>query len=150
MTTIVISIHPGMVAKSEINTGMYSKHGHYYMLIDKDLTPYMDELESIDGLDRIKFDIYNNIRLEACKETSFYLQSCNRESYEQLNLFIDYSKTDEMKKENKNKLEKEKKIQQTVINIKNKFGKNSVLKGMNYEEGTTTKERNKQIGGHKA
>ena len=84
MTTIVISIHPGMVAKSEINTGMYSKHGHYYMLIDKDLTPYMDELESIDGLDRIKFDIYNNIRLEACKETSFYLQSCNRESYEQL------------------------------------------------------------------
>lgn len=72
------------------------------------------------------------------------------ESYEQLNLFIDYSKTDEIKKENKNKLEKEKKIQQTVIDIKNKFGKNSVLKGMNYEEGATTKERNKQIGGHKA
>lgn len=72
------------------------------------------------------------------------------EVYEQLNLFMDYSQTDEIKKENKKKVEKEKKLQQTVIEIKNKFGKNSVLKGMNYEEGATTKERNKQIGGHKA
>ena len=53
-------------------------------------------------------------------------------------------------KNNSQKVEREKKLQQTVIEIKNKFGKNSVLKGMNYEEGATTKERNKQIGGHKA
>ena len=43
----------------------------------------------------------------------------------------------------------EKKIQKTIINIKNKYGKNSILKGMNLENGATMKERNKQIGGHK-
>ena len=47
-------------------------------------------------------------------------------------------------------MEREKTIQETVIKIKNKFGKNSVLKGMNLEEGATTTDRNRQIGGHKA
>jgi len=47
-------------------------------------------------------------------------------------------------------LESENKLQHAIINIQKKYGKNSVLKGMNYEEGATTKERNKQIGGHKA
>ena len=46
--------------------------------------------------------------------------------------------------------EKEKKMQKAVLSIKNKFGKNAVLKGMNFEEGATAKTRNKQIGGHKA
>ena len=36
-----------------------------------------------------------------------------------------------------------------ILHIKNKYGKNSILKGMNYEEGATTKERNEQVGGHK-
>lgn len=47
-------------------------------------------------------------------------------------------------------LEKEKKMQQAMLDIKKKFGKNAILKGMNLQEGTTTIERNKQIGGHKA
>ena len=50
----------------------------------------------------------------------------------------------------KKELEKEKKIQQAVLDIKKKFGKNAVLKGMNFEEGATTRDRNAQIGGHKA
>jgi len=45
---------------------------------------------------------------------------------------------------------KEKKIQETVLDIKRKFGKNAILKGMNLEEGATAKDRNRQIGGHKA
>ncbi len=45
---------------------------------------------------------------------------------------------------------REKKIQETMIDIKKKFGKNAILKGMNLEEGATAKERNRQIGGHKA
>ena len=48
------------------------------------------------------------------------------------------------------KQEKEKKLQQAVLDIKKKYGKNAVLKGMNFEEGATTRERNGQIGGHKA
>jgi len=47
-------------------------------------------------------------------------------------------------------LARERKIQETIINIKNKFGKNSLLRGLNFDEGSTAKERNKQIGGHKA
>ena len=47
-------------------------------------------------------------------------------------------------------LEREKKMQQAVLDIKKKFGKNAILKGMNLQEGATARERNKQIGGHKA
>ncbi|WP_026516135.1 Y-family DNA polymerase [Butyrivibrio sp. MC2021] len=47
-------------------------------------------------------------------------------------------------------LEKNRKVQKAVLEIKNKFGKNAILKGLNFEEGATTRERNNQIGGHKA
>ena len=47
-------------------------------------------------------------------------------------------------------LEKEKALQQATLQIKKKYGKNAVLKGMNLEEGATARERNRQIGGHKA
>lgn len=46
--------------------------------------------------------------------------------------------------------EKEKRLQEAILSIKNKYGKNSVLKAMNLEEGATGKERNDEIGGHKA
>ena len=47
-------------------------------------------------------------------------------------------------------LEKEKRLQQAMLDIKKKYGKNAILKGMNLEEGATAIERNRQIGGHKA
>lgn len=47
-------------------------------------------------------------------------------------------------------LEKNRKVQNAVISIKNKFGKNAILKGMNLEEHATTRERNLQIGGHRS
>lgn len=57
----------------------------------------------------------------------------------QVDLFTDTSK-----------LEREKSLQETMLGIKKKFGKNAVLKGTNYLEGATMRERNGQIGGHKA
>ena len=48
------------------------------------------------------------------------------------------------------KQEKEKKLQQTMLELKNRFGKNVVLKAASYEEGATMRQRNAQIGGHKA
>ncbi len=65
---------------------------------------------------------------------------------EQLDLFTDYEK----KNKQEENLAKEKKMQEAVLSIKKKFGKNAILKGMNLEEGATAKERNSQIGGHKA
>ena len=47
-------------------------------------------------------------------------------------------------------LEREKRRQQAVLSIRKKYGKNAILKGMNFEEGATTVDRNSQIGGHKA
>ena len=71
-------------------------------------------------------------------------------SYEQMSLFVDYNKEDQLRKQESKRLEEEKVLQKTMIDIQEKFGKNAALKGMNFEEGATARERNKQIGGHKA
>ena len=54
------------------------------------------------------------------------------------------------KQAEKEKMEKERKLQEAVLSVKKKYGKNAMLKGMNLQEGATSIERNKQIGGHKA
>ena len=69
---------------------------------------------------------------------------------EQMNFFTDYVAEEKKRAAEKEQLEKERKRQQAVLDIKNKYGKNAILKGMNLEEGATAKSRNGQIGGHKA
>ena len=68
----------------------------------------------------------------------------------QFNLFDDVINQQKQREKEDVELEKEKRRQQAILEIKKKFGKNAILKGMNLEEGATTKDRNKQIGGHKA
>ena len=68
----------------------------------------------------------------------------------QYDLFTDYEALEREQREEKERLAKERKIQTAILNIKKQFGKNAILKGLNYEEGATAKERNEQIGGHKA
>lgn len=60
---------------------------------------------------------------------------------EQLNLFLQIDEAESLKEE---------KIQKTILDIKKKFGKNAILKGLNFEEGATGRERNNTIGGHRA
>lgn len=67
-----------------------------------------------------------------------------------MDLFTDYGTASEAKAQESVDLEREKKVQQTMLNIKRRFGKNAILKGMNLEDGATAKDRNKTIGGHKA
>ena len=69
---------------------------------------------------------------------------------EQTSLFCDQNELDEMRQAEKSRSEKERKLQQAVVDLKNRFGKNSVLKGMNLEEGATAAKRNDEIGGHRA
>ncbi len=71
------------------------------------------------------------------------------QEYEQLDLFTDYGTQLEQKKKEAEELAREKRMQQAVLEIKKKFGKNAVLKGMNLEEGATAVKRNSQIGGHR-
>ena len=72
------------------------------------------------------------------------------QEYEQLDLFTDYGAQVEQKKKKEEELAREKRMQQAVLEIKKKFGKNAVLKGMNLKEGATAIQRNSQIGGHRA
>ena len=69
---------------------------------------------------------------------------------EQIDMFTDYKALENEKKVKKERYVKEKSRQNAVISIRKKFGGNAIIKGMNLEEGATTIDRNKQIGGHKA
>ena len=69
---------------------------------------------------------------------------------EQLNLFTDYAAREERRRAEDIALAREKQRQKAVLEIKKKFGKNAILRGINLEEGATAKDRNRQIGGHKA
>lgn len=73
-----------------------------------------------------------------------------KEVFEQLDLFTDYQALEQEREQEKKELDKEKRIQKAILDIQKKYGKNAVLRGMNFEEGATTRERNGQIGGHKA
>lgn len=94
--------------------------------------------DSVSGLfDRI---VDRHLTIRRLNVTANHLISDKEaESQTQFNLFED-AKDDT----------KERKIQESILQIKKKFGKNSILKGMNFEEGATAIERNSQIGGHKA
>ena len=70
--------------------------------------------------------------------------------YEQMDLFTDYEAKEKAEQEKKRNLEKERNIQKAVLEIKNRYGKCAMLRGMNLEEGATTIERHGQVGGHKA
>lgn len=72
------------------------------------------------------------------------------ESFEQLDLFTDYEALERERKKEEEQLARERKLQEAMLSVKKKFGKNAILKGMNLQEGATTMERNRQIGGHKA
>ena len=70
--------------------------------------------------------------------------------YEQLDLFTDYEAQRKKQEEEEAALDREKRMQEAMLSIKKKFGKNAMLKGMNLQEGATARDRNEQIGGHKA
>lgn len=74
----------------------------------------------------------------------------SEQQFRQLDLFTDYDDLKHEKEREEEQLEREKRMQKAMLDIKKKYGKNAILKGMNYQEGATARERNEQIGGHKA
>lgn len=74
----------------------------------------------------------------------------NDDAYEQLDFFTDYEAVKKQREKEEANLERERHMQEAMLNIKKKYGKNAILKGMNLQEGATAKDRNAQIGGHKA
>lgn len=95
-------------------------------------------------------DLYiRRINITACDTTN--REEAKKEVvYKQFDIFTDYKKFEEEQKKQQQAEEEENKLQHALLNIKSKYGKNSILKGMNFEEGATAIDRNSQVGGHKA
>ena len=74
-------------------------------------------------------------------------EAVQEERYEQLSLFAEETQEEHVDEE---KLQRERRLQQAMLDVKKRYGKNAMVKGMNLQEGATTMERNRQIGGHKA
>lgn len=129
----------------EISTDRYGrripKHAHGTENLENATSSVKEITAAVSSLyDRIvnKQLFVRRLTLAACKVTSE-----EKQEYRQLDFFTDYAA---LKKEQ----EKERKLQKSLLDIKKKYGKNAILRGISYEEGATTRERNGQIGGHKA
>ena len=75
-----------------------------------------------------------------------HVKEAPEDSFVQMDLFTDYEELERKKR----RQERERRLQEAVLTIKARYGKNAVLKGTNLQEGATMQERNEQIGGHKA
>lgn len=141
--------------KGEVTTNRYGKsipkHAHGTQNLDKHTSSTLKMIDATMTLfDRIidKSLLTRRINLVACnviKEEDVP----EIESYEQLSLF-DTEETIQSRENKEKVLKKERALQEAMLTIKHKFGKNAVLKGTNFTEGATAKDRNRQIGGHKA
>jgi len=128
------------------------KHAHGTANLDRQSSSTMLIVDAVMSLfDRIvdKNLLIRRITLAACKLIP-ESEAATAEVAEQLTLFTDYEALERERKEQEDALAREKKMQHAMLDIKKKFGKNAILKGMNLEEGATAKDRNAQIGGHKA
>jgi DNA polymerase V len=77
-------------------------------------------------------------------------ESLKTNTPQQLDLFVDYEKAERQKKLKQQQFDKEQRIQKAQLMIKQRYGKNAILRGLNFADGATAIERNTQIGGHKA
>ncbi len=145
--------------KGEITTDHYGrqipKHSHG----TENLKEYTSSTKLITEATLILFDrIINSnlsvrrITVTACnvikEETAQILKS--KSPAEQLDFFTDYDEKIKEEKKEKAYLARERARQEAIIELRQQYGKNAILKGMNFEEGGTTRERNSQIGGHRA
>lgn len=74
----------------------------------------------------------------------------NETEFTQMDLFTDYQALAEKQKAEQARMEKERRLQEVMLSVKKKYGKNAMLKGTNLQEGATMIDRNNQIGGHRA
>lgn len=143
--------------KGEVTIDVYGrripKHAHGTIHLERQTSSAKLITDAVMELfDRIvdKNLLVRRLNLVAGKVVEESSVKVQEETYEQLNLFTDYMALKEKQEEEQKALERERKMQQAMLDIKKKFGKNAILKGMNLEEGATAMERNRQIGGHKA
>lgn len=142
--------------KGEITTDFYGrkvpKHAHgtanigrftsSTMLITDAALKLFDDIVNKDLLVRRVNISANHIKNESDVQ--------EKPQYEQLDLFSDYEEIQKQREKEDKALQKERAIQKATLEIKERYGKNAILKGFNLQEGATTIQRNMQIGGHAA
>lgn len=146
--------NPNLNYNGDITTDRYGrqipKHAHGTINLDhktsstKLITEAVTELyERIINKDLLvrRINVVANNVIREC--------DVKEESFEQINLFTNFGKLEEQREKKRKKEIAEKEMQKAILRIKQKYGKNVILKGMNYEEGATMRDRNGQIGGHK-
>lgn len=142
--------------KGEITTDRYGrkvpKHAHGTENIGEQTSSSQLIVGAILRLyDRIINKKFLIRRISICANRVVDESSVKKEPvFEQLDLFTDYALLKKEQEEKEAKLERERRLQEAMLDIKKRYGKNAVLKGTNLIEGATAMERNNQIGGHKA
>lgn len=145
----------GTVYTGEVTTDRYGrkipKHAHGTVNLDGYTSSGEELLKAATSLyDRIVDKTLLARRLTLCANHLLDESSVPEDLPEQIDLFTDYSAKEKQKKEADTAHARERKLQETMLDIKKRFGKNAILKGLNLEDGATARERNNQIGGHKA
>lgn len=146
----------GRMYRGAVTTDAYGrripKHGYGTVNLDRHTSSSSLIMEAVTGLyDRIADSnlLIRRLNLSANHVLPEKNIACDKEP-EQLELFTDYEALEREREKEKEIMEREKNMQKAVLEIKKKFGKNAILEGMDLQEGATTKDRNAQIGGHKA
>lgn len=142
--------------KGEVTTDRYGrktpKHAHGTINLDR-YTSSTNKLvaATMELFDRIidKRLTSRRINVVACRVIPETEIAAENEA-EQLDFFTDFEEKQVQRDKEEKALKREKNMQKVIIELKTKYGKNAVLRGMNLEEGATTISRNKQIGGHRA
>ena len=145
----------GTAYTGEVTTDRYGrkipKHAHGTVNLDGYTSSGEELLKAATSLyDRIVDKTLLARRLTLCANHLLDESSVPEDLPEQIDLFTDYSAKEKQKKEADTAHARERKLQETMLDIKKRFGKNAILKGLNLEDGATARERNNQIGGHKA
>ena len=110
-------------AHGTVNLGYFNAS---FKTISEKCVELFDRIVNRELLVRRIYVVANHVRYESMK-----------------NLFVDLD-------ERRNELERESKRQRAILKIKHRYGKNAILRGINFEDGATMRERNQQVGGHKA
>ena len=142
--------------KGEVTTDRYGrktpKHAHGTINLDR-YTSSTNKLvaAAMELFDRIidKRLTSRRINVVACRVIPETEIAAENEA-EQLDFFTNFEEKQVQRDKEEKALKREKNMQKAIIELKSKYGKNAVLRGMNLEEGATTISRNKQIGGHRA
>ena len=142
--------------RGEVTTDHYGrqipKHAHGTVNLDRQTSSGERITEAVTGLyDRI---VDRNLLVRRITITAGRVVDERnieaKEVFEQMDLFTDYASREKADREEARRRKRERRMQEAVLDIRKRFGKNAVLRGMNLEEGATARDRNQQIGGHKA